>query len=190
MIKKAVNGARIHDMLALFVTSGVIALDLWTKSLIVTYLSPPRSKSVALIGHYLMLYYVQNRGAAFSLLNNTAVLIMFIVGALIAVGYLYWRYRNASSWYYKVILGLIIGGALGNVLNRLTDGGYVVDFIAFGIPQLNFHFAIFNIADASLSIGVLLFFVCQFFIHRPHSEQETTSTKAAISDEETYRMKG
>ncbi|GAC1393226.1 MAG: signal peptidase II [Ktedonobacteraceae bacterium] len=173
----------IYDVLALLVTIVVIALDQWTKFLVVTYLSPPESRSISLVGPYLILYYIQNSGAAFSLLKNTGVLIVLIVVAMIAVGYIYLRILNSGPLYYKVIFGLIIGGALGNVIDRIHNGGYVVDFIAFRIPQINFYFAIFNVADACITIGVLLLLVFIFFARRPHDEKRTeNAAKESVSN--------
>ncbi|HEX3642432.1 MAG TPA: signal peptidase II, partial [Ktedonobacteraceae bacterium] len=75
----------------------------------------------------------------------------------------YSRIRNSGPLSYKLIFGLIIGGALGNLLDRVIHGGYVVDFISFRIPEIGFYFAIFNIADSSICIGVLLLFVLVVF---------------------------
>ena len=183
MTTKVANRARIYDAFALLVAIIVIVLDQWTKSLVVTYLSPPESKSVPLVGQYLILYYIQNSGAAFSILTNTAVLVVLIAIALIVVGYIYLRILNTGPLYYKVIFGLIIGGALGNVIDRIHNGGYVVDFIAFRIPQMHFYFAIFNVADACITIGVLLLFVFIFFTHRSHDEQRTeNASKETVSN--------
>ncbi len=177
------NRARIYDVFALLVTIVVIILDQWTKSLVVTYLSPPESRSISLVGQYLILFYIQNSGAAFSLLTNTTLLVILIAIAMIVVGYIYLRVLNSGPLYYKVIFGLIIGGALGNVINRIHNGGYVVDFIAFRIPQINFYFAIFNVADACITIGVLLLFVFIFFTRRPRDEQRTENTsKETVSN--------
>lgn len=185
MTPRVASRARIYDAFALLVTIVVIALDQWTKFLVVTYLSPPESRSVSLVGQYLILYYIQNSGAAFSMLKNMAVLVVLIAVAMLVVGYIYLRILNSGPLYYKIIFGLIIGGALGNVIDRIHNGGYVVDFIAFRIPQINFYFAIFNVADSCITIGVLLLFVFIFFSRRTHTEkraeenasQETVSNK-------------
>ncbi|GAC1406980.1 MAG: signal peptidase II [Ktedonobacteraceae bacterium] len=185
MTPRVASSAHIYDAFALLVTIVVIALDQWTKFLIVTYLSPPESRSVSLVGQYLILYYIQNSGAAFSMFKNTAVLVVLIAVAMLVVSYIYLRILNSGPLYYKIIFGLIIGGALGNVIDRIHNGGYVVDFIAFRIPQINFYFAIFNVADACITIGVLLLFVFIFFSRRTHPEkraeenasQETVSNK-------------
>src|SRR5258708_20022367 len=73
------------------------------------------------------------------------------------------RMLNTGNLGYKLIFGLIIGGALGNLIDRARHSGYVVDFISFNIPQIGFHFAIFNLADAAISFGVFLLFVALLF---------------------------
>ena len=183
MTPRAASRTRIYDAFALLVAIVVIVLDQWTKFLVVTHLSPPESKSVALVNPYLILYYIQNSGAAFSMLKNTVVLVVLIIVALIVVGYIYVRILNKGPLYYKIIFGLIIGGALGNVIDRIHNGGYVVDFIAFRIPQINFYFAIFNIADACITIGVVLLFVFIFFSRRPSHEEraEDNASQETVS---------
>jgi signal peptidase II len=149
-----------YDFSSLIVSLTVILCDLLTKSLVVMYLSPPKSKSVLILGQYLQLFYVINSAAAFSLLKNQSVLIVCICLALMAVGYVYYRFSNSGSWRYKVALGLIIGGALSNIIDRIRNGGYVIDFLFFRIPQIKFSFAVFNIADACIVLGAgVLFFL-------------------------------
>ena len=81
--------------------------------------------------------------------------------------------------WYKLIFGLIIGGALSNLIDRVRHGGYVVDFISFNIPQLNFHFAIFNLADAAISVGVVLLFVTLLLGSILKSEETVKQTQTA-----------
>jgi len=155
-----VKRARIYDVLALLIVIVVIALDQWTKALVVANLSPPETRSpIPIMGDYLTIYYIQNSGAAFSLLANNIVLAVLIGVAICVITYLYVRMFNSGSLAFKLIFGLIIGGAAGNLIDRAIRGGYVVDFIFFRIPQIGYHFAIFNIADASISIGVVLLFL-------------------------------
>lgn len=171
--------ARIYDLLAFLTVILVVVIDQWTKAWVVANLSPslygPR---ISLIGDYLTLYYIQNNGAAFSLFANSIVLILLIVVAIGVIAYLYIRNINTASLWYKLIFGLIIGGALGNLIDRVRHGGYVVDFISFNIPQLNFHFAIFNLADAAISVGVVLLFVTLLFGGVLKTEKAEKSTKA------------
>ncbi|HYX50276.1 MAG TPA: signal peptidase II [Ktedonobacteraceae bacterium] len=172
--------ARIYDALALLTVVLVLVLDQWTKAWVVTNLSPsffgPR---ISLVGDYLILYYIKNNGAAFSLFANSMLLVLLIAVAIGVIAYLYMRNINTASLWYKLIFGLIIGGALSNLLDRVRHGGYVVDFISFNIPQLNFHFAIFNLADAAISIGVVLLFVTLLLGSIIQPEKPVEKTRAA-----------
>ena len=154
--------ARVYDALALLTAILVLVLYQWTKTWVVTNLSLSFS-GPSLIGDYLTLYYIKNNGAAFSLFANSIVLVLLIILAIGVIAYLYIRNINTGSLWYKLIFGLIIGGALSNLIDRVRHGGYVVDFISFNIPQFNFHFAIFNLADAAISVGVILLFVTLLF---------------------------
>jgi signal peptidase II len=156
--------ARLYDALALLTATIVLVLDQWTKAWVVANLGPPDfGPRVSLIGDYLMLFYIKNNGAAFSLLANSVILILLIAVAIGLISYMYLRMLNTGSLWYKLILALIIGGALGNLIDRARHSGFVVDFISFSIPQVNFYFAIFNVADAAISVGVFLLFVSILF---------------------------
>ncbi|MBO0793203.1 MAG: signal peptidase II, partial [Ktedonobacteraceae bacterium] len=157
--------ARLYDVVALLVAIVVVVFDQWTKSLIVANLSPAGSKSpIPLVGPYLVIDYIQNRGAAFSFLqDNGLFLTLFIVAAIVVVAILYLRMLNDGPLPYKLVFGLIIGGAIGNLIDRAHNGGFVVDFLSFRIPEINFYFAVFNIADACISVGVVLLFLFVLF---------------------------
>ncbi len=156
--------ARIYDVLAFVTAIIVIGLDQWTKSLVVAHLGPPDfGPQVPLIGQYLVLFYIRNQGVAFSMFNtNGPVLIALIILAVAVIVYLYLRMLNSGSLLYKLVFGLIIGGAAGNLLDRFTHGS-VVDFIWFRIPQINFSFAVFNLADSAITVGVILLFIVLVF---------------------------
>jgi signal peptidase II len=172
--------ARVYDVLAFLTAILVLVLDQWTKAWVVANLSPSFLRPpISLIGEYLTLYYIKNNGAAFSLFANSIVLVLLIVVAIGVIVYLYIRNINTGSLWYKLIFGLIIGGALSNLIDRVRHGGYVVDFISFNIPQLNFHFAIFNIADAAISVGVVLLFFNLLFGSVFKSEGAVKKTQAA-----------
>jgi signal peptidase II len=171
--------ARLYDALALLVVLTVIALDQWTKALVVENLSPPESKpAIPLIGQYLVVYYIQNRGAAFGLLSNSIFLAVLMAVAIGVVAYLYLRMLNSGPLAFKLIFGMIIGGALGNLIDRAHYGGPVVDFISFRIPQIGYYFAIFNIADACISVGVFLLLVGIVFggLQRKREEDSSKQT--------------
>jgi signal peptidase II len=104
---------------------------------------------VELLGSLLAFEYIENTGAAFGVLEGQGVVLTLIAGAVVAA--LIWRYVRVgrSSPMLAVSLGLLVGGALGNVVDRIRLG-YVVDFIAVGVwPK-------FNAADSAVTIGVLM----------------------------------
>ncbi len=172
--------SRVYDALALLTAILVLVLDQWTKTWVVTNLSPSFiGRRISLIGDYLTLYYIKNNGAAFSLFANSIVLVLLIILAIGVIAYLYIRNINTGSLWYKLIFGLIIGGALSNLIDRVRHGGYVVDFISFNIPQFNFHFAIFNLADAAISLGVILLFVTLLFGSILKPEEPAKKVQAA-----------
>ena len=175
-----VKRARIYDALALLTAIIVVVLDQWTNAWVVDNLSPPDiGPRISLVGDYLVLYYIRNNGAAFSLFANSIVLVVLIVVAIGVISYLYMRMLNTGNLGYKLIFGLIIGGALGNLIDRVRHSGYVVDFISFNIPQIGFHFAIFNLADAAISVGVFLLFVALLFGSLRRSGDTSQQTQPA-----------
>lgn len=185
--------ARIYDALALLVVIIIVGIDQWTKALVVEHLSPPDTGPVIhLIGQYLLLFYIRNNGAAFSLFANSAVLIGLIIIAVGVISYIYARMINSGSLAIKLIMGMIVGGALGNIIDRVRHTGYVVDFIAFRIPQINFYFAIFNIADAAISVGVFLFFVALLFssFRRPRATPDVKPSTQNQDDSLGSQQKG
>ena len=174
--------ARLYDALALLTVIIVIAIDQWTKALVVEYLSPPDTKPVIpIVGQYLVVRYIQNNGAAFGLFANTIFLAVLIIIAISVVAYLYLRMLNNGPLMYKIVFGMIIGGALGNLIDRIHNGGYVVDFISFRIPQIGYQFAIFNLADASISVGVFLLFVLLVFGGLRHTDEQKEQRDEAHS---------
>ncbi|MBI5448243.1 MAG: lipoprotein signal peptidase [Gammaproteobacteria bacterium] len=109
------------------------------------------------MGPYLNLVFVYNRGTAFGLLSHSAVwaywfltVLALVVSVAIVVG-LYQLPRN-ENW-QGCGLAFVLGGALGNVWDRLTLGR-VIDFIDFHIQS--WHFATFNVADAAITVGAVM----------------------------------
>ncbi|MGH2517837.1 MAG: signal peptidase II, partial [Ktedonobacterales bacterium] len=126
--------ARRNDIVMVAAGVFVVLADQLTKHWITQYFTTGAPKDpIALIGPYLQLIYDQNTGVAFSLLAGQTVLFLFIACAIAVVGYLYWRMRASGSLLLKLTFGLILGGALGNLIDRFSHQ-YVVDFVHFQIP--------------------------------------------------------
>jgi signal peptidase II len=98
--------------------------------------------------------YIGNTGSAFGLLANQTFLIIIISIAALLFILLFLRYLSPATTLSIVSIGLIMGGAVGNLIDRLRFG-YVTDFIYFRLWG-NFHWPAFNIADAAITVGVFL----------------------------------
>jgi signal peptidase II len=150
--------ARVRwDVIVGAIALGVIIIDQITKRLIVAHFSGVHAHDVVpIFGNILSLEYTGNPGAAFSSFLNSPGLLGFLIAVAIAViGWMYWSTRPRNNPWLKATFGLIIGGALGNLIDRVRLG-YVVDFIHFQIPAIRFDFAIFNVADSAISVGVVM----------------------------------
>jgi signal peptidase II len=149
--------ARIRwDLIVAGIALVVILLDQFTKHLIVSYFSGPRSEDVVhLIGNVLTFQNVGNRGAAFSSFTHSpGTLAILILAAVGVIAWLYFSTRPRRNPWLKVTFGLIMGGAAGNLIDRVRLG-YVVDFVHFQLPSIHFDFAVFNLADSCIVVGVL-----------------------------------
>jgi len=176
--QRRVAQPRLYDLVALLTVITIIALDQWTKSLVVSTMKEFQEIVLPGIGRYLSLQYIRNTGAAFSSFNESPIfLTILILVAIGVVAYLYIRMWNSGSLGYKMVFCMIIGGAFGNLIDRALRGGGVVDFIYFHIYEIGFKFAIFNVADASISVGVFLLFLFVLFggIQRKEAKQEPLS---------------
>ncbi|MFU0833721.1 MAG: Lipoprotein signal peptidase [Oscillospiraceae bacterium] len=132
-----------------------IAVDQILKLLVVEYLKPDGIKTV--ISGLLSFQYVENRGAAFSILQNQRwvfVGITVVICALII--YALFRYPNHEFFSYAAS-ALIIGGGIGNLIDRVVHG-YVVDYI-----HVSFFAAIFNFADCCVTVGTICLMIHVLF---------------------------
>ena len=143
----------------LLISLAVLFLDQWTKGLITRLFDVHQSSTV--IANFFDITYVRNSGAAFGLfasvdsslkaiiLNTVAVLVFFVVSG-------YALRTSHKSVRLQTGFALILGGAVGNLLDRVRFG-YVVDFLDFSIGS--HHWPAFNVADSAICVGVGLLFL-------------------------------
>jgi signal peptidase II len=130
----------------------IVALDQWTKHWAATTL--PFQQPVSVIGDVLRFTYTRNSGVAFGLGSGVNFPYwLFSIFAAIAILWLFWR-RHPEGWAPQLALSLILGGAIGNLIDRVM-AGEVVDFIEVGVR--GWHWPVFNLADSAVSVGVVLF---------------------------------
>jgi signal peptidase II len=151
----------------------VIALDRWTKQLATEWLLDSGVRSVPMLSEYIRLTYVENRGAAFGVLQNQTAFFILVGLVVISVIVASYRYIPEPSWLLNMCLGLQMGGAVGNLIDRIQVG-YVVDFI-----DLTF-WPVFNIADSAICVGVAgLAFSVLFPPRRPMTETPSIDPRAS-----------
>ncbi|HWG25755.1 signal peptidase II [Actinospica sp.] len=169
--------ARRRIGILLVVAAVVYALDVVTKLLVVAKLTP--GQPVHVLGSFLQLTYTRNSGAAFSIgWGYTAVFSLIAVGVILVI------LRLARSLYsapWALALGLLLGGAIGNLTDRIARApglfrGWVVDFIQFP------HFAIFNVADSAITCGGVLMVLLAFRGLHPDGTDERKAPPAGDSD--------
>jgi signal peptidase II len=132
----------------LWVSAAVMLADQVTKQLIVKNLG--WFDVLPVLPHF-NLVHMHNTGAAFSMLSGAPPLFFIALGVAVSVGILWWLRQNPrGQTLFAAALALILGGALGNVIDRATRG-YVVDFLDFYWGS--WHFAAFNVADMAISTG-------------------------------------
>jgi signal peptidase II len=138
----------------LFSLAGVIvALDQWTKWLVRTHLLLGSSwlpQGWEWLSPYARIVNWNNSGAAFGMFQNGSLIFTILAFVVIAAILYYYPRVEADDWPLRLAMGLQMGGALGNLIDRLTLGGSVTDFISVGT------FPVFNIADSSITIGVIV----------------------------------
>ena len=136
--------------LFLGLAAAVAVLDQLTKAWLTSMLSP--GESIQVIGDYVRLVHGQNNGALFGLFRESALLFGIVSVGVIALIVVY-HARSGRSAYLSVTLGLLLGGAIGNLIDRFRLG-YVVDFVDIGIGTLRFY--TFNVADMAISLSLIL----------------------------------
>ena len=113
----------------------------------------PLGTARPVVGDYVRIVHAQNTGAAFGLLpERTTLLSVLSVVAVLAIVY-YYRQIASNSALVSATLGMQLGGAFGNLLDRITQG-YVVDFVDVGIGDVRFW--AFNVADSSIVVGIIV----------------------------------
>jgi signal peptidase II len=156
------------------IAATVLLLDRITKRVVAGNI--PLHESVVVIPGFFHLTHVQNTGAAFGLFAESSAqwkvgaLVLFSVLALVVVCGLLWKNGHSFST-TTVGLSLILGGAMGNLWDRLFTG-HVVDFLDFYVGS--YHWPAFNVADSAIVVGALLL-VSEILFAKPSSETVKSS---------------
>lgn len=158
-----------HWAAFVIIVSGVLALDQATKAALVGALPP--GESAVILGDWVRLVHSQNTGGLFGMFRE-AGLVFAGLSIVVGSGIVWYHWRAGRSAYLTVALGLLLGGAIGNLIDRLGRG-YVVDFVDIGIGDLRWW--TFNVADSAISGAILLFLALAV---RPSLAQPTGRPRA------------
>lgn len=145
-------------MRVLWIAGAAVVADQASKWLVMETMA--LGESVPVLGSFFRLTYIHNPGAVFGLrLGGTYVHLLFAGVALVLLGSMLWR-MPATERLGRTGLGLVLGGAVGNVVDRVRFGS-VVDFLDFGIGSLRWW--VFNVADACVTVGAGLLILSYAF---------------------------
>ncbi len=174
----------LKDYAFLFSIAGLVVLfDQWTKNLVRDNLSLGEIwMPWEWLAPYARIVHWQNTGAAFGLGQDLswifAILAFVVVGAIIY----YFPQVERSSWLIRLALGMQMGGALGNLIDRLMQDMHVTDFVSVG------RFAVWNIADASIFVGTLILILGVWLEDRKQKQLELTEGDSSLEDEVSFNV--
>lgn len=159
-------------LIDIFLVVLFVAADLLSKHYVTAFLLK-KGQDCTIIDHFLSFTYSENEGAAFGLFSNNRWFLSVFVGVIVLglIVFMFWhfvsgKYKDRGSLLLHISLSMIISGGIGNVFDRVAFG-YVRDFIdyTFVFELTGKHFAICNVADVFLTIGVLLLVIYLFVFY-------------------------
>ncbi len=155
-----------------------VVLDQTSKMLIFSFLA--NSRPVIELTPFFNLVMAWNTGVSFSMFDNLGGAGVYVLSAfsLIVVGFLIYWLKDEKSLLIQISLGMIIGGAIGNVIDRVRMGA-VFDFL--DIHVLGYHWPAFNLADSFICIGAVLVIGNGLFFNKEWNDGDDESDKAKIT---------
>lgn len=157
------NGNRkknLHLLFDVLLAAVLVLIDQFTKYAAVIHLK--NRPSIVLISNVLELHYLENRGAAFGMLQNKKIFFVFITLIIMAIiAYVIYKIPEKGYRFFEITLVFIFAGAVGNFIDRLRLD-YVVDFIYFKLID----FPIFNVADIYVSVFSLILIILLAFVYK------------------------
>ena len=142
----------------------VLIVDIITKQLIVNFMI--EHQSISIIKNFFSITYAKNTGVAFSFLEGKVPLIIMMTSIIIFIILKYIKSTNPSK-IERICYGLVLGGAIGNLLDRIIYG-YVIDFLDFNI--FGYSYPIFNLADTFIVIGIFILIIFSLIESRNKNE--------------------
>jgi signal peptidase II len=161
------------DYLFLFlIGAAIVALDQWTKYMVRTNMQPGSDwlpQGLAWLEPYARVRYWYNSGAAFGIFQNGNLVFTILAIIVILLIIYYFPRTEKNDWWLRLAMAMQFAGAAGNLIDRLFFA-HVTDFISVG------NFAIFNVADASISVGVAVLLLGVWLKERAEKKQAETGS--------------
>ena len=167
----------------LFLIAGlIVALDQWTKSLVRNNIPVGGTwlpESLMWLSPYARIVNWYNTGAAFGMFQNGSVVFAVLACIVIAAIIYYFPQVDAKDWTLRLAMSMQLAGAIGNLVDRLTQNWKVTDFISVGT------FAVFNVADASISVGTAVLLLGVYLQERAAQKEKAQPGNENQTDEVT-----
>jgi len=162
-------------LFGLAITFSSLLLDLVTKSLVVNNINP--SNPIDFFGGFLRITLVYNRGGVFGILQGYKNMFLIVSIVVLVIMIIFYILEKNKPYLFVFSMSLIMGGALGNIWDRLVPGRVgVVDFISIGVDKF-YRWPAFNVADSVIVIGA--FFLALLFIKE---EKKKSSNKGNLNE--------
>ena len=175
----AASRGRPRWALFLGIAATVVVVDQLSKQWLTSLLEP--GERLEIIGDLLRIVHSQNSGALFGLFKDQAILFGIVSVAVVAL-IIWYHGQSGRNTLLSIALGLLLGGALGNMIDRFRHT-YVVDWVDIGIGNLRFY--TFNVADSAITCAILLLILIAFLPSKaetPDGAGTTSASSAGTAD--------
>lgn len=156
---KLKNSPLTKNYILLFsIIAVIVIMDQVVKAIVRRML--PVDSHITIIPNFFLIWHIQNTGAGFSLLKDQNTILIWV--SLIIIGVIiFYHDRFIGSRIQTIAFAFILGGAIGNLIDRVLNGA-VTDFFEFFIPIVNDYFPAFNVADSCITIGAIILIISLF----------------------------
>ena len=157
----------------LVIAAVIVFFDQWTKGLVranLPFSATWLPESLQWLSPYARIVHWYNTGAAFGMFKDASMILTVLAFLVIGAILFYYPQVDRDDWSLRLALSLQLGGAVGNLIDRLTIG-HVTDFISVG------RFPVFNVADASITIGAIVLFLGVWLRERAEKQQAANAVE-------------
>ena len=166
--------------LMFWIAGVIVVLDQWTKWLVranIPFSGMWLPDSLAWLSPYARIVNWHNTGAAFGMFQNGST--VFTVLAIIVIGAIIYYFPQVEKhdWALRIAMSMQLAGALGNLIDRITNDGRVTDFISVGT------FPVFNVADSSITVGTIILLLGVYLQERAAQKEKKNSAEARTASE-------